>query len=155
MTDTPDLEILYPERALDIGGERVTVRELTFTESLRLQGALRPVIEALLPAYSSGEGIGIDTVADALAAHPALACEAMATAAGRSLAWVQGLSAMDGAALLTAFVGVHVPFFAMRLELAQQLRLAEARALAEAKGARSKSAKSSRGSSATATPPTH
>lgn len=144
--DSDDLDTLLPERTVPIGGRSVTVRELTFAQAMALHDAVQAVLAPLLARYQA-DGLDIDNVTAALAQQPAQALALLQASTGEPPDWLSGLGPSDGYLLLTHFVGVHVGFFATRLEL---LRVA-----ALSRGTRSASASASPDSSATGTPLTH
>lgn len=148
-----DLSILYPQREITVGGRALTVHELTFEQSLRLHATVAPLLDLLATHYDSPAGIGSDTVIDALAQHPQVACALLAAATGQPAEWIGALPEHEGYLLMMVFVGVHVPFFVARLET-RAVSARAVKALAAMQAAKT-SAKSSRGSSATGTPTTH
>lgn len=147
--DADDLSILFPTREATIAGRAVTVRELTFPQSMALNARMAPVIEALLPHYL-GEGIDSDTVMDVLSAQPDVALELLALSTGQPVEWLAALPESEGMQLLLLCVAVHVPFFGRRLEMRHQAR-AQIAALAAAR----ELASFSPASSATDTPRPH
>lgn len=114
------LAILQAQETLQIAGRAVTVRELTFGQSLALHGDIAPVIAALLPRYDSAEGIDSEHIIDAMAVWPDLALRLLALTTGESADWLQALSEREGYLVLLHFARVNAPFFVTRLEMALQ-----------------------------------
>ncbi len=146
MSEADDLEILHPQRDLTIAGCALSVRELTFSQSLALHARMRPVLDLLQAPYNLGASIDSEAVISALAAHPEVACELLACSTNQPPEWIAALPEHDGYLLLLTFVILHVPFFAARLEVTRQLRAA---------ANLSASPSSSPASSVTGTPLTH
>lgn len=145
-----DLATLFSARQATVAGRELTVRELTFTQSMTIGARLQPVIDTLLPHYGpDGAGVDSDAVIAALSANPDAALEMLSLSTGQPVAWLAGLPEHDGTYLLLLCVAVHIPFFATRLELRHQTRRLTVPTVAKA------SARSSRGSSATGTRQAH
>lgn len=131
--DADDLTTLFSTREATIAGRAVTVRELTFPQSMALNARMAPVIEALLPHYGAeGDGIDSDTLMAALAAQPDVALELLTLSTGQPAEWLAALPEHEGMHLLLLCVAVHIPFFARRLEMRHQAR-AQIAALAAAR----------------------
>lgn len=109
--DADDLTTLFSTREATIAGRAVTVRELTFPQSMALNARMAPVIEALLPHYGAeGDGIDSDTLLAALAAQPDVALEMLTLSTGQPAEWLAALPEHEGMHLLLLCVAVHVPF---------------------------------------------
>ena len=147
--EADDLSVLFPTREATIAGRAVTVRELTFPQSMAISGRLTPVIDALAPHYGS-DGIDSDLVMATLSAHADVTLELLALSTGQPPDWLAALHEHEGMHLLLLCMEVHIPFFARRLELRHQAR-AQIAALAAAR----ELASCSPASSATGTPKPH
>lgn len=126
-TEADDLDALLPERTVTVAGRALTVRELTLRQSLQVHWAIKPVIAELAPAYApGGSGVGVDTLFDALSLYPDVAIALLSHATGEPVDWLVTLPESQSTPLLLAFIGLHIPFFATRLELAHQMTAAQA-----------------------------
>ncbi len=111
-----DLEILHPERELEINGETVTVREFGFVEGARLGALAKPVIDELADLMNDPEGdIDLGALGEIMARHSDAMVQLMARAVDREPAWVESLSDADGQRLLLTFWQVNSDFFMRRL----------------------------------------
>ena len=144
-----DLSVLFPSRVATVAGREVTVRELTFPQSMAMSAGLTPVIDALIPHYGA-DGIDSDLVMAILSEHAEVTLELLALSTGQPQDWLAGLPEHDGMHLLLLCMEVHIPFFGRRLELRHQAR-AQTAALAAAR----ELASSSPASSATGTTRPH
>lgn len=50
--DVHELEILFPERSVEIAGRSITIKEYSFLEALRLLSVAEPIISALKQKYT-------------------------------------------------------------------------------------------------------
>lgn len=116
LPETPDdLDILAPEREIEIGGEKVTVREITFGEQLKHGAALKLLADTLLPALKSDNEDILTAVMDALAAHYAATIPLFSLSIGKSAEWIEALKGEDGEALAMTWWSVNRGFFTRRL----------------------------------------
>lgn len=111
-----DLAILFPDMHATIAGVPVVMREYRWSEGLRLQSLVGPIVEKLadlamndrLAQVVELEALFADQ-ADNLPLLIGMACD-------QSAEWVAGLSDEDGAKLRTIWWTVNVPFFARRVQ---------------------------------------
>ncbi|MDR3055263.1 MAG: hypothetical protein LBU53_07660 [Zoogloeaceae bacterium] len=115
-----DLDTLFPERDIEVAGETITMRELTFGEQLKhgqalatLAEALRPVL--LAPAASGTEPDPLTLILDVLARHNDIAIKLAALCCDRPREWLENLSGREGEDVLILWWGVNSPFFLRRL----------------------------------------
>jgi hypothetical protein len=120
-----DLEILHPEREIELAGRKLTMREFGFVEGLRLAGQVAPIVHDLAALEPDDVGGGAFEYAklQALFGAHADAIEALiAQACDQPAAWVHALGDADGQALLIVWWAVNGPFFVRRLALELQMR---------------------------------
>ncbi|MCO1335467.1 hypothetical protein MO867_14100 [Microbulbifer sp. OS29] len=117
-----DLEILHPERTLNIAGEKITVREYGFVEGLRLRSLSAPFLKALHQVMSSSQELSLEAVLDIIADHHEITLQLMAVAIDREVEWLHSLNDTEGNLLMMTWWAVTGPFF---LRSVQQRRIAE------------------------------
>jgi hypothetical protein len=145
---TDDLEILYPDQEIELGGERVVVREFRYREGLEAVAIGRPLFAGLRALIDSAPGEVSPEDLDALiGAHRDLWLTLVAKSCGRELEWVAALPDAQAMTLQMAFWGANSGFFTRRLLFGAAV------AAGLAKG-RSASPKSSPRSSSTDSPAT-
>lgn len=108
-----DLAVLVPDVTIEIGGEKITVRELRFGEQIRHAGALATVVAALKAGLRDGDGPAL--LIDALTACEKDLFALLGAATGQAAEWIEALAGADGEALLLAFWEANKPFFTRRL----------------------------------------
>lgn len=128
----PDHEILFPDREIEIEGVKVTIREYTFAEGLKIAYSHRALLADLaglfLPSPSGG-GVGGEggylaasvELADlqaVLGANADKVLDLVALATGRSVEWIAELSDVDGQELLLTWWTCNKAFFGRRLAAA-------------------------------------
>lgn len=125
-----DLQVLHPEREMEIAGVKVTMREYGFVEGMRLAATAAPVVHDLsiitgdakddgLLEYARLQAVFADHV-DAITGMVAQACD-------QPREWVETLGDADGQTLLFAWWAVNGPFFVRRVLVALQMRMAAKR----------------------------
>lgn len=97
-----DLEILYPERSVLVGGRLFKVREYSFLEGMRLASAFGAQVQALKAALA-GEAAGND--------HSPAIIHLLTLATGEDVMAVGGCSAADYDALIQAWLAVNGHLF--------------------------------------------
>ncbi len=111
-----DLEILHPERDIEVGGINVTVREYGFVEGLKLRETAAPFMEALYRlAHSSGAAPSFGAVEEMLVEHSGSVLELIARAADVDRAFIDSLSDEDGYLLMQTWWLVNANFFIRRV----------------------------------------
>lgn len=109
-----ELEILFPDRQINIGGKNITVRELRFAEQLRWQSILNKIAESF-------DGVDVENVnffENALAIlgfHAEELLEIVAFCCEQSKEWIESLPASQGEELLITWWTVNNSFFVRRL----------------------------------------
>ncbi|HIE4801216.1 TPA: DUF6631 family protein [Serratia marcescens] len=110
LAQTSDLTILLSTRDIDIGAERLTIREYTLHDSLELYEAISPVA-ADLAAVMDSESIVTEQVRAVLARHYSLMPLLIARTVDRSPEWVAGLPADYGLVLMDWWWSLNRSFF--------------------------------------------
>ncbi|AFR52194.1 hypothetical protein I5Q65_08090 [Pseudomonas aeruginosa] len=106
-----DLQILHPEREIEVAGRKLTVREYGFVEGLRLRPMIQPLLDDLY-AISQGAVLpDLEQILVVLGQHSDLIPHLMAVAADVDEEWVKGLPHRDGSFLLYVWWLVNGPFF--------------------------------------------
>jgi len=107
-----DLEVLHPERTLQIAGQDVTVREYGFVEGLRLRPLMQPFLDDLHALVKGGKELpALEEIMVVFGKHYEQVAELMAVAADVDLEWVHQLDSRQGHMLLYAWWTVNGPFF--------------------------------------------
>lgn len=106
-----DLQVLHPNRSLEIEGKQVTVREYGFVEGIRLRTAMQPLINDLY-AITKASGVPeVEVVLGILGKHDDLLVHLMAVAADVEESWIRTLPYRPGKHLLYVWWAVNGPFF--------------------------------------------
>lgn len=122
-----DLEILHPERKLEIAGTTVTMREYGFVEGMRLAATAAPIVHDLSTITGAADDGGMLEYARlqaVFATHVDAITGMVAQACDQPREWVEGLGDGDGQALLFAWWAVNGPFFVRRVLSELQMKLA-------------------------------
>lgn len=107
-----ELEILYPERMLSVGGREVTVREIGFAESLRLHAHVAPIVAAIDQLmHERNEAPGYSHMLGVFGAHWQSTLVLIGAATGLDADELQALGGAEGDTLLLTFWGVNASFF--------------------------------------------
>ncbi|MDR2186859.1 MAG: hypothetical protein LBE62_02270 [Azonexus sp.] len=110
-SDLAVLAVLAPDGEITIGGEKITVKKLTFGDQIKHAMALKWVSDALKTSFSEDVGCLIDALSDI---GDAL-YELLEAATGKPRDWIEGLQGGEGEALLLTFWTVNADFFVRRL----------------------------------------
>ncbi|HCL2876925.1 TPA: hypothetical protein N1953_001422 [Pseudomonas aeruginosa AC9A] len=107
-----DLEILHPDRTVEIHGRTVTMREYGFVEGLKLRATMQPFLDDLHAMVVNDRGLPpLDRIIDVLASHHSLVVQLIAQAADVELEWIEELPARPGKNLMFLWWIVNDPFF--------------------------------------------
>lgn len=106
-----DLQVLHPNRDLEIEGRKITVREYGFVEGLGLRPLMQPLLNDLYDVTKEGGLPELDAVIGLLGKHHDLVVHLMATAIDVEEEWVRGLPHRPGKLLLYVWWIVNGPFF--------------------------------------------
>jgi hypothetical protein len=138
-TAAEEVEILVPEMTIDIAGRKVTMREPSWVESLRIEPLLAPCVQYVRDRL---EGTDIKPEAsdqflhillDMMIEHYEAMLEVMIRCADVDREWVSTLKDSEGRKFMLLFWRVNWHFFVRRLSLARVL----GRSSAQLAGARS------------------
>ncbi|WP_325438049.1 DUF6631 family protein [Pseudomonas nitroreducens] len=106
-----DLQVLNPNRELEIEGRKITVREYGFVEGLGLRPLMQPFLDDL---YVIMKGAGVpelEAVIGVLGKHNDMVVTLMATSANVDESWIRSLPQRPGKLLLYVWWIVNGPFF--------------------------------------------
>lgn len=114
--EASEIDILYPERVLTVAGEVITVRELAFAQTLRMESAMAPMIQAFidLPVDDDGERVTAQ-LWTLFGEHAGAWIGFVASACGKPREWVENLSDADGRELTMTVWSVNAAFFTRRV----------------------------------------
>jgi len=112
-----DLEVLFPDRSLAVGGKNLIVRELRFEEQLRHHHLLKPVGDAFagLPAETLQSADAVNHILDLLIEHWETIRDLVALSCAQPLEWISALPPEEGEALLLTWWAANQSFFFRRL----------------------------------------
>lgn len=122
-----DLEILHPEREIEIAGRTITVREYGGVEGIRLAAVAAPVVHdlaALTGADQRGDLLAFLNLQAVFAKHVDAITGMVAQACDQPRAWVEGLGDADLQTLLVTWWAVNGPFFVRRVVQTVQMQMA-------------------------------
>ena len=130
--EAQDLETLHPERAIEIAGRVVRIREFGYIEGTHLQAGMAGFIselyaeftrEGAAPSFDSIEALIARhitlihwVVANAITPHDDEDPDAFIAAVKANAGWIGGLSDIEGDRLVMAWWGVNKGFFIRRLQ---------------------------------------
>lgn len=120
MTDpVEELNTMFPDRPLNVGGREIIVRAFRFAEGLRMTAVAKPIVQRLGELIGSdGDRISGAAVIDVLVAEEDAWLALIGQSTGQPVEWIRGLTDSDGLALAMTFWDVNQDFFTTRLELA-------------------------------------
>lgn len=113
--EAAEIEVLYPERSVTIAGELVTVRELAFAETLRLEPEMAPLVRAFIELPADDEEQQTSQFAQLFGAHAHAWMGFMATACGKPREWIEHLPDEAGRMLSMLVWTVNSSFFTRRV----------------------------------------
>lgn len=120
MSDIGDeRDILLGRRTVEIGDRVITIREMTGEQTLAQEPLLMDLASTLVDEYGADDVPG-DALLSLLARRPDDAFRLLAISTGESAQWLRGLPGWAVDLLLMHWVGLHVVFFAGRLERVRQ-----------------------------------
>lgn len=127
-----DLQVLHPNRTVEIEGRTVTVREYGFVEGLGLRPMIQPFLDDLY-AITKGAGVpGLEAILGLLGKHNDLVVQLLSISADVEVEWVQALPHRPGKLLLYVWWVTNGPFFVGEVtdRLQQERFVAEVKARA-------------------------
>jgi hypothetical protein len=127
-----DMEVLHPERELQLAGQAVVVREYGNVEWLRLLPRAEPLVATIAQALQADESPTYEQALRTIAEHVDGLLPLIAQAVDRDLAWIDTLEPAEVELLLMTWWGVNAHFFVQRAinRVAVATRTSEARAAA-------------------------
>ena len=112
----PDIEVLHPEREVDLSTGSVTVREYGNVEWLRLLPQAEPLVASVTEMLSALIVPSYEDVLAAIAHHTDALLPLVVQAADQDMAWLETLKGNDLENLLMTWWGVNGHFFVRRAQ---------------------------------------
>jgi hypothetical protein len=112
------LDILLPDKTLEIDGERITVREYGFLQGLEIADFAWPLIDELRLLFldlQPGEELPLTALAATFGRHREIFIRLLSLSTDRPAAWVAGLGDESGQRLYLTWWTVNAHFFVRRL----------------------------------------
>ena len=109
-----DMEVLHPERFIELGGVKVMVREYGNVEWLRLLPVAEPMVAAIAEMLAGEQEPAYEVALDAIARHTDGLMPLIAQSMGRDLDWLDALSPQEFEAALMSWWSVNGHFFVRR-----------------------------------------
>lgn len=126
-----ELDVLVPERTIQVNGEKVTVNEIGFVDGLRLQAHVAPVVAAIVKAMQDAdEAPTYGAIVAVFGQHWESTLELICTATGKDRAWLDRVPSPEGELLLMTFWTVNAGFFINRAMNEVAIQREQARLLA-------------------------
>ncbi len=111
-----DMEILFPDQTVTIGGEAIIVREFRFRESLEAASQASGFLAGLRVLMTkAGNEIAPEDLDILIAEHREAWIKIVALSCGREVEWLAALPEREAMKLQIAFWGVNSSFFTRRL----------------------------------------
>lgn len=111
-----DLTTLFPEQELEIKGETVTVRPISFLEGMRLGAAIQPLVDDIGALFESGDAEPqLEDILRVFINHEAIFIKLESLCSNKSEEWVKNLDDSDGWNFALTFWTVNSNFFIRRL----------------------------------------
>lgn len=130
--DASELDTLFPERAVTIAGEPITVREISFGDGLRLHMHVAPLVAAIEETMRArNEAPSWTDMIAVFGRHWESTLELVAVSSGKDIAWLRGLRGADGDVLLMTFWTINASFFIQRAMNELLIRQEQARLAGE------------------------
>ena len=120
------MEVLHPERFIELGGAKVMVREYGNVEWLRLLPVAEPLVAAIADMLASPDEPTYEVVLTAIATHTDGLLPLILQAVDRDMAWLESLASDEVENLLMAWWGVNFRFFVQRAQNRQRVQRASA-----------------------------
>lgn len=118
-----ELNVLFPDQRLEIGGKSIEVREYTLLQQMQYRDKFEPFIQSLRALLSSNEELTFDAVQACIAKHYDDVFTLIGIATGESQSFIQNLKGEDADALLAAWWVVNSDFFVKRVVLPLQEKI--------------------------------
>ncbi len=121
-----DMEVLHPERFVELGGVKVMVREYGNVEWLRLLPVAEPMVAAIAEMLVGPNEPTYEVVLHAIATHTDGLLPLILQAVDRDMDWLESLASNEVENLLMAWWGVNFHFFVQRARNRQAVERASA-----------------------------
>lgn len=112
------LDILLPDKTLEIDGERITVREYSFLQGLDIADFAWPLIDELRLLFidlQPGEELPLSALAATFGRHREIFVRLLSLSTDKPEAWVTALGDENGQRLYLTWWTVNAHFFVRRL----------------------------------------
>ena len=115
--EATDAEILFPEREIEINGEKVTVREFTFAQGLKAAHLAQPIVHDLgeVIRETNIEELSYDAIDLIFSDHAEPFMQLLSIASGLDVESIEKLPEGDGQLLAMTFWEVNSGFFTRRI----------------------------------------
>jgi hypothetical protein len=120
MTNTNESEILFPDKTLTIGGEKLTVHEFKYLEGLKVAAIAQPLLADLLRLIQDESAMGLPALDRVIGDNSHVWIALLAMSIERTHEWVAELSDADGTLLSMTFWEINGPFLLRRVAFAKQ-----------------------------------
>ena len=121
-----DMEVLHPERFVELGGQKIMVREYGNVEWLRLLPVAEPMVAAVAEMLAGPNEPTYEVVLNAIATHTDGLLPLILQAVDRDIDWLESLAPDEVEVLLQAWWGVNFHFFVQRARNRQAVERASA-----------------------------
>ncbi len=111
------VDILFPEREIEIQGETVVVREFSYLEAMKRAAGAKNLIAGIGQIISDADTIRLEELDSVIADHIDEWVGLLAASIGKDAAFVASLSDQDGSQLAMAFWEINGPFLLRRVML--------------------------------------
>lgn len=120
------MEVLHPERVLELGGDQVTVREYSNLEWLRALPVAEPLVAAIAAMLAGEQEPSYEVALGAIAKHSDGLVPLIAQSVDRDLAWLDALHPTEFETVLMTWWAVNGHFFVRRASNRQAIEQASA-----------------------------
>jgi hypothetical protein len=111
-----EVEVIHPERVIQIKGEDITVNEIDFLQGLTAGPLARPLIKDMSTCFEEkGEAITLEEIGQLFSLHREIVFQLMSMVSGKDRDWIMSLNDSDGQTLMLTFWRVNSGFFVRRL----------------------------------------
>ena len=111
-----DVEVIHPERVIQIKGEDITVDEFGFLQGLSAGPLARPLLDDMAICFEEkGDDIAMEEISELFGLHREILIHLMSMVTGKSRDWIMALNDKDGMTLMMTFWQVNSGFFVRRL----------------------------------------
>jgi len=112
-----DVDILFPEREIEIAGETLVVREFSYLEAMRCAAGAKSLIAGIGKIISDADTIRLEELDAVIADHIDEWVGLLAASISKDVSFVESLNDQDGSNLAMAFWEINGPFLLRRVML--------------------------------------